>query len=149
MHLSKLQRGEFIAIAGGALLGVGLFLTWYGTNGRGRIDGMKGDFSGWDVHTILRYVLLAAAVAPVILAYVILRDHKLSWARGELTAVIAIAAFGLVFYNGLIARPGTSNSLVSLKFGWLVALAGTLLMLFGSAQRASKSERKRKPPGVL
>jgi hypothetical protein len=149
MHLSKLQRGEFIAIAGGALLGIGLFLHWYATNGLGRIDGKKGDFSGWEIHTTMRYLLLAAAVAPIILAYVIVRDHKLSWARGEMTAVVAIAAFGLIAYNGLVARPGTSNSLVSLQLGWLVAIAGSLLMLAGSALRSSKSERKRKPPGVL
>lgn len=149
MHLTKLQRGEFIAMAGGALLGIALFLKWYATKGLGRIDGMKGEFSGWEIHTILRYVLLVAAVAPFVLAYIIARDHQLSWARGEMTAVIAIAAFGLVFYNGVVARPGTSSSLVALQLGWLLAVLGTLLMLFGSALRSGKSERKRKPPGVL
>lgn len=149
MHPSKLSLGEAIAIVGGALLGVGLFLHWYVTKGLGRINGHKGAFTGWEYHTIIRYLFLAAAAAPIILAYIIVRDHKLSWARGEMTAVIAIASFGLVFYNGLIARPGTSNSLVSLQTGWFLALAGTLLMLVGSALRSSKSERKRKPPGVL
>jgi uncharacterized membrane protein len=153
MHPSKLQRGEFVAMVGGALLAVGLFLTWYATKGNGRIDGAahggKGDFTGWEIHTILRWLLIAAAAAPFILAYIIVRDHKLSWPRGELTAVIAIAAFGLIAYNGVIARPGTSSSLVSLQTGWFVAVAGTLLMLAGSAGRASKVERKRKPPGTI
>ncbi len=149
MDLSKLQREEFIALLGGVLLLAGLFLDWYTTKGRGEINGIRGPQSGWEVHTILRYPLAAAAVAPLVLAYIIFRDHALSWPRGELTAVIAIAAFGLLFYHGLIAQPGTSNSLTSLQLGWFVAAAGTLLMLSGSALRASNVERKRKPPGTL
>jgi len=137
VDLSKLQREEFIALLGGVLLLAGLFLDWYTTKGRGEIN------------TILRYPLAAAAVAPLVLAYIILRDHALSWPRGELTAVIAMAAFGLLFYHGLIAQPGTSNSLTSLQLGWFVAAAGTLLMLSGSALRSSNVERKRKPPGTL
>lgn len=149
MDLSKLQRGELIALVGGVLLLAGLFLDWYTTKGRGEIDGITGPQSGWEVHAILRYPLVAAAVAPFVLAYIILRDHALSWPRGELTAVIAIAAFGLLFYHGLIAQPGTSNSLTSPQLGWFVAAAGTLLMLSGSALRSSNVERKRKPPGTL
>lgn len=149
MDLKKLQRGEFLAIIGGALLGVGLFLNWYATKGLGKINGHSGSFSGWDVHHLMRYVLLLAAIAPAFLAYIILRDHALSWPRGELTAVIAIAAFGLIIYNGALAQPGTSNSLTSLQAGWFVSLLGTLLMITGSALRSSKSERKRKPPGTL
>ena len=149
MDLAKLQRGEFIAIGGGVLLLVALFLNWYSSKGLGRINGIAGAQSGWEVHTIIRYLLLAAALAPLVLAYIILRDHALSWPRGELTAVIAIAALGLIAYNGLIARPGTSNSLTSLQPGWFVAVLGTLLTLSGSALRSSQVERKRKPPGTL
>ena len=96
-----------------------------------------------------RILLLLAAIAPLVLAYIIARDHALSWPRGELTAVIAIAALGLVLYNGLAARPGTSNSLVGLKYGWYLAVLGALLMLGGSAVRSSGAERPRKPPGTI
>jgi hypothetical protein len=149
MSMSKLQKGEFIAIAGGLLLLVALFLDWYASKGLGRIDGKAGALTGWEVHVIIRWLLLAAAIAPLILAYIIMRDHALSWPRGEMTAVIAIACFGLIFYNGLVARPGTSNSLTSLQIGWYLAVLGTLLMLSGSALRSSNVERKRKPPGTL
>jgi len=149
VDLSKLQRGEFIALVGGVLVLAGLFLDWYTTKGRGEIDGITGAQSGWEVHTILRYPLVVAAVAPFVLAYIIVRDHALSWPPGELTAIIAITAFGLLLYNRLIAQPGTSNSLTSLQPGWLVAAVGTLLMLSGSALRSSNVERKRKPPGTL
>jgi hypothetical protein len=147
---NKLQRGEVIALVGGVLLGIGLFLNWYQTSGNGRINGDKGSFSGWDVHhPIVRILLLLAAIAPFILAWIIIREHALSWPRGELTAVVAIAAFGLIFYHGIVSKPGDPRSLVSLQFGFFVALAGSLLMLFGAATRSSETERKRKPPGTI
>lgn len=149
MHFEKLSRGEVMAILGGALLGIGVFQDWFATKGKGEIDGKTGSFSAWDIFPIARVLLLLAAIAPLVLAYIIIRDHALSWPRGEMTAVIAVIALGLVFYNGLVARPGTSNTLVSLKLGWGVALLGTLLMLAGSALRASTTERKRKPPGTI
>jgi hypothetical protein len=147
-----LTRNEFVALAGGALVAIGVFLNWYETNAGNRaanIDGLKGAFSAWDVHPILRWLLLAAAVAPFILAYIIVRGHQLSWARGEMTAVTAIAAFGLILYNGVIDRPGEPSSQISLQPGWWVALLGTLLMLGGAALRSSEVERTRKPPGVI
>jgi hypothetical protein len=149
MHPENLERGEYIAMGGGLLLAISLFLPWYSTKGLGRINGTGGDFSGWDAHSILRWLLLAAAAAPFILAYIIARDHALSWPRGELTAVVAIAAFGLLFYNGIVDRPGTVRSLVSLQWGYAVAILGSLLMLVGAAARSGATERKRKPPGVM
>ena len=44
--------------------------------------------------------------APLILAYIIVRGHALSWPRGELTAVIALAALTLTIFRGLIDKPG-------------------------------------------
>jgi hypothetical protein len=149
----KLTGTEILAMAGGALLAVSLFLNWYrAKNENASINGDQGplDITGWATHPIMRWLLLAAAAAPFILAYIIIRGHQLSWARGELTAVVAIAAFGLLVYTGLIDRPGEpGNSLIGLKFGWVIAVLGTVLMLVGSALRASEVERKRKPPGVL
>ena len=52
----------------------------------------------------MRWFLLAGAVAPLILAWIIANDHALSWPRGQVTSVVAIAAFGLVGYAG-IDRP--------------------------------------------
>ncbi len=148
----KLTRTEIMAMIGGALLAASLFLPWYhAENRRALINEVPGpgDFSGWEVHSIQRWLLLAAAIAPLILAYIIIRGHKLSWARGEMTAVTSIAAFGLIIYAGVIDRPGEVSGLVGLKFGWFVALLGVVAMLVGSALRASEVERARKPPGVL
>ncbi len=105
--------------------------------------------SAWDVHTILRFFFLAAAIAPVVLLYIVLRDHELSWPRGEMTAVIAIAAFGFIGYLGLVDRPGEPSGEISLAYGWFGAMLGVILMAVGGAMRAGGTERPRKPPGVL
>jgi hypothetical protein len=148
----KLTWHEFVAMAGGVLLAVGLFLPWYSAeNQRADVAGMPGpgDFTAWEVHSILRWLFLAAAVAPIILSYIVARGHKLSWARGEMTAVAGIAAFGLAVYNGLVDKPGEPSGLIGTKYGFFVSLLGIVLLMGGSALRASESERPRKPPGVL
>ncbi len=149
VHFRKLRRGEVIATLGGALLAVALFLAWYHTKGLAQVAGRKGDISAWQAHSFVRYLLLAGALAPAILAYIVIRDHALSWPRGELTAVVAIFALGFIVYFGVIARPGTLRAETSLDLGWFVALAGGILMLYGAATRSGESERRRKPPGVL
>jgi hypothetical protein len=149
---ARLHRNEYMGMLGGALLAVSVFLPWYGTDSDNRfanIDGERGHQSCFDVHPILRWLLIAAAVAPFILAYIIANDIKLSWARGEMTAVTSIAAFGLVFYNGIIDRPGEPSSAISLEFGWFLAVLGTLMMIAGAALRSSEHERARKPPGTI
>jgi hypothetical protein len=92
MHFGRLGRGELVAAVGGLLLAVCLFLPWYEPdpgNPNAVIDGQHAALSGWEVHTIIRWLLLAAAAAPFILIWIVLRDHELSWARGEMTAVAA------------------------------------------------------------
>ena len=152
---TKLTWHEFLAMAGGALLAVSLFLPWYhGENARATVGNNTvprggGDFTGFETHDIQRWLLLAAAAAPFILAYIVVRGHKLSWARGEMTAVTSIAAFGLIAYSGIIDKPGEPKGLISIKYGWIVAMVAVIAMLVGSALRASEVERARKPPGVL
>ena len=131
---------------------MGIFLPWYRTssdNANALIDGRRGDLSAWTVHPIMRWLLLAAAVAPLILVWIIVRDHELSWSRGELTAVVGIAAFGLIFYAGVIDRPGEPQGEISLGIGWFLALLGSILMIVGAAMRSADTDKPRKPPGVL
>ena len=153
MHLDwdRMSRSEWIAVTGGLLLAVATFLPWYGTsdNPNAIIDGGRGDFSAWDVHPIIRWLMLAAALAPLILAWIVLRDHELSWPRGEMTAVVAMSALGLVLYSGIVSRPGEPRSEIGLQLGWFLALLGIVLMMVGGATRAAEVERRRKPPGVL
>jgi predicted permease len=152
MHPSKLSRSELIASLGGILLGIGVFLPWYvpsEDNQNAIVAGSREAVSAWQAHSLLRYLFLAAAVAPLILAYIVLRDHELSWPRGELTAVVAIAAFGIIGYLGIIDRPGEPPGEISLGYGWFVSMLGVIMMAIGGGMRAGGSERPRKPPGVL
>lgn len=152
MNVSRLGRGELLAVLGGALLALGLVLPWYATNPdnrNARIDGARGSVSGWTAFPILHWLLLAAAVAPFILAWVILRDHQLSWPRGEMTAVVGMIALVLVLYVGFVDRPGEPAGQIDLKVGWFVSALGCALTIAGGAIRAGSTERPRKPPGVL
>jgi hypothetical protein len=151
MDLGRLTRTELTAAAGGLLLALAVFLPWYGTseNPNATIAGTRGDVNAWLAHPVLRWLMLAAAAAPAILAWIIVRDHELSWPRGELTAVVAMVALCLVLYSGLVSRPGEPRAEIGLRAGWFLAVAGILLMLIGGAKRATEVERKRKPPGVF
>lgn len=151
MHPKNLSRSEILAALGGALLALAVFLTAYvpSDNPNAIIGGAREAVSAWEIHDILRWLLLAAAAAPLILTYIVLRDHQLSWPRGELTAVIGITAIGLIFYNGVLDRPGEPSGQISLGIGWFGMMLGALLIFGGGALRSAESERKRKPPGVL
>jgi hypothetical protein len=150
--MGRLSRSELVAMAGGLLLAGGLFAPWYDIVSRlGSLAGFEGlgAHSAWEAHAVLRWLLLVVAIAPFVLAYIIVRDHELSWARGELTAVLAIFAVGLVLYVGVIDRPGEPPGQIELAWGWWVALAGSVLMLVGAARRTTETERRRKPPGTI
>ena len=152
MHPGNLKVSDFVAAAGGVLLGICVFLPWYQPsedNENAVVAGSRDAVSAWGAHDILRFVFLAAAIAPVVLLYIVLRDHQLSWPRGEMTAVIGIAVFGFIGYLGWIDRPGEPRGEISLAIGWYGAFLGVILMAVGGASRASSTERPRKPPGVL
>jgi hypothetical protein len=153
VDLKALNRGELIAIGGGLLLGISVFLAWYSLGNRfARLNSCHGPSSsctGWHALSIMRIALLAAAVAPAVLAWIIVRGHALAWPRGELTAVVAVVALVLTFFRGVIDKPGSPPGEIGIDFGWWVALAGGLLILAGSMWRSQESAPRRKPPGVL
>ena len=150
--MKRLTHHELIAVLGGLLLVAGVFAPWYdAVSALASIAGFdgRGSYSAWEAHLVLRWVLLLMAIAPFVLAYIIARDHQLSWARGELTAVLAIAALGLVLYVGVVDRPGSPPGQIELAWGWFVALVGAALMLVGAGLRTGETERRRKPPGTI
>ena len=152
MDFSRLQWSDWLAALGGLVLGLSVLVqkTYETVSDRARINGdLQGTLSMWQVHPILRWLLLAAAIAPLILVYIIARDHELSWPRGEMTAVVGLTAFTLIFYMGIIDRPGEPSGQIELDWSWYTAMAGALMIAIGGAIRASSTERKRKPPGVL
>jgi hypothetical protein len=153
MDFRRLDRGELIATVGGVLLGISLFLAWFSLGNHfatlNNCRGPNSSCSGWQSLTILRYLLLITAVAPAILAWIIIRGHALSWPRGELTAVTALAALAFTVFRGVLDKPGAPPSEISIAYGWWVALAGGVLILAGSVWRSQEGAARRKPPGVL
>lgn len=153
MDLKALNRGELIATGGGVLLGVSVFLAWYSLGNRfARLNSCHGPNSsctGWEALSIMRIALLAAAVAPAILAWIVARGHALAWPRGEVTAVVAVIALVLILFRGLIDKPGTPSGEISINVGWWVALLAGLLILAGAMWRSQEGAPRRKPPGVL
>jgi hypothetical protein len=152
MDFRELDRGELIAVLGGVILGLSVFLAWYTLGDRytvlGNCRGPNSSCTAWNSLLILRFLLLIAAVAPAVLAWIILRGHALSWPRGEMTAIIAIAALTFTVFRGLIDKPGTPPGEIGISFGWWVGLAGGLLILVGSVARTKESMMTRKPPGL-
>lgn len=153
MDFKALDRGEVVAVVGGVLLGISLFLSWYALgNSHASLKDCHGPdttCSGWAALSVLRFLFLVAAAAPLVLAYIILRGHALSWPRGELTAVVAIVSLIMTVFIGVVDHPGTPPGEISVTTGWFVALAGDLLILTGAVWRSQQSGARRKPPGTL
>ena len=152
MNFRQLDRGELVAVLGGAILGVSVFLAWYTLGDKftvlGSCRGPNTSCSAWKSLMIIRYLLLIAAIAPAVLAWIIVRGHALSWPRGEMTAIIAIAALTFTLFRGVIDRPGTPPGQIAISYGWWIGLAGGMLILIGSVWRAQESATTRKPPGL-
>lgn len=162
MDLSRLNPTRvLIGAAGSALLILSiLLLPWFSLSASGqRANDPEQNFicghgeldcTGFDTFPILRWLLLAAALAPPILAYILLRGHKLSWAPGEMTMVAGFAAAVLIFYNGIIDRPGSTFG-VSLEIGYWLALVAALVIAATGFTRSVESggRQGRKAPGTV
>ena len=162
MDFSRLTRLEFFGIACAAVAVLTLFLLpWYSL-AEDVVRDEPDDWicgvddtscTGWETFPILRWILLFGAAAPLILAWILVRGHKLSWAPGELTAVGAFAGMTLIIYNGIIDKPGSGSaeSGVSLDIGYWVALLVGIGMAYASFMRAMESggKQQRKAPGTV
>jgi hypothetical protein len=151
---------ELFGIIAGAILVGSLFLEWFsletGDVQRDEADDWvcgegNNSCSGFDTFPILRWLLIAAAAAPLILSYIVVRGHKLSWPRGELTAVVGLTAFVLIAYNGLVDKPSPNDLGISLSYGYFLALLASLGIFFAGGFRAVESGggAQRKPPATF
>jgi hypothetical protein len=78
------------------------------------------------------------------------RGHALSWPRGELTAIVGLAAFVLIAYNGIVDKPQDGLQ-ISLSFGYWLALLASLVIFVSGGFRAVESGggARRKPPATF
>jgi len=163
MDFSRLdQRRTIIGGLAGVLLLISiLFLPWYSlTDVPERVEQNAwlcgtDEFSctGFETFPILRWLLLASTLAPLILAWVIVRQHKLSWAPGELTMVVGFIAMVLIAYNGLIDRPAPDDGLefgIGLDYGyWLALLCSITIAAVAFFRSLEGQSRERKAPGTV
>ena len=155
---SKLTPGEFGGMAAALVLGGSLFLPWFSTSENpnsiiGEVDdlviGPDESASAWDTFPTLRWLLLAACIAPFLLSWIIARGHTLTWAPGEVTMIVGITAFVLIICNGIILGRPDPGVEISLSYGYFVALLASLgLAVCGYLRQAVYTEG-RKPPGSL
>jgi hypothetical protein len=165
MDFSRLNyRRLAVGLTASALLIIAvLLLPWYSYDTSGVekaanpdawICGVGDDTcTGWETFPILRWLLLLAALAPIILAYILVRAHKLSYPPGEMTMVAGFAAFVLIAYNGIIDKPGTGEAEIGLGLDWgyWVALLASIAIAGVGWTRSMESGAKkgRKAPGTV
>jgi hypothetical protein len=108
--------------------------------------------TGFETFPILRWLLILAALAPVILAYILVRGHRLTWPPGEMTMVAGFAAMILIIYNGIIDRPGSgiAESGIGLEYGYWIALVAAIVIGATGFSRSQAGQRQvRKAPGTV
>ena len=160
MEPQKLSRGELIGIIAGLILVGSLFIEWFSLETENVARDEEDDWvcgvgdnscTGFDTFPILRWLLIAAAAAPLILSYIVIRGHKLSWPRGELTAIVGLTAFVLIAYNGIIDKPSPNDIGVSLSYGYWIAILASLGIFLSGGFRAvdSGGGAQRKPPATF
>jgi len=165
MDFSRLDRNRVIlgALGGSLLLLSLLLLPWYSLSHETELRNQQGawicgtgefECTGFETFPIMRWLLLAAAFAPLILAWILVRGHKLSWAPGEVTMVVGFAAITLIGYNGIIDRPAPDNGTefgIGLMYGyWLALLAAIAIAATGFLRSmASGGRKERKAPGTV
>ena len=88
-----------------------------------------------------------AALAPLILAYILVRGHKLSCPPGEMTMIAGFAAAVLIVYNGIIDKPGSGPAEigVSLDYGYWIALLCAIVIAGVGFTRSVESGRGARP----
>ena len=152
LDFSLWLKGEYYGFLGSAVLFLSLFLPWYGTstNPNAQINGGRGTFTAFQTFKILDILLVAACTAPFILAWIVARGHALTWKPGEVTMIVGMTAFVLIFLNGIIlGKPGSPDSEIELKIGWFIGLLGSAGICAAGVLRQAEQARTRKPPGVL
>ena len=165
MDFSRLNyRRLAVGLTSAALLIVAiLFLPWYDYDTEG-VQKLPEDDSwlcgseeasctGFETFPILRWPLLLAALAPIILAYILVRGHKLSYPPGEMTMIAGFAAAVLIGYNGIVDKPGQGPAEIGLglDYGYWIALIAAIGIAAVGWTRSLESggRRGRKAPGTV
>lgn len=168
--MSRLRGGELLALGGGVLLLVALFLPWFrlelrvsvgvggGGGGVDEIDVSLPDVagpsaSGWNSLGWLVLAFAAAAItaaAWLAIANVARRRVSQIVAANVVGAVIGAVALVVLSLRALVFQPGP-NDLVDLRYGAWLGLAGALALTIGAwwalaDERTGAPESAYEPP---
>jgi hypothetical protein len=167
MDFSRLDvRRTIIGALAAILLVISiLFLPWFSLTDTPRATEIRTETGAWlcgtdefsctgfETFPILRWLLLAFALAPLILAWIIVRGHRLTWQPGELTMVVAFIAMVLILYNGVIDRPAPDEGQefgISLDYGyWIALLCSVVIAVVAFLRSMVGAKRERKAPGTV
>jgi hypothetical protein len=151
MDFRRLGNGDIVAAAGGLLLFLSLLLPWFGVSGTENLCGAgKDSCTGFETFTILDILLVLGAFAPLILVWIVVRGHELSWPPGEVTMIVGAVATTLILYNGIVDKVGENRAFVDLDIGWFVGLLGALMIIVGGAiSQITRGGVRRRPPGTF
>lgn len=135
MDLKSVNLGQRIAAGGGVLLFVFLFVGWYTVGGTiGDIAGRLGvdvSMSGWEAHTVLRWLLLLTIVAAVGLAVLSAMKRPIAELPGSaIVAGLGIVATAITAFRMFVDQPGP-DKLIDLKFGAWFGLIGLVAITVG------------------
>ncbi|MGZ5374840.1 MAG: hypothetical protein ACXWEF_00165 [Solirubrobacterales bacterium] len=161
MDFSRLRAMEAVGAIAGLALIISLFLEWFTLSGgpeRAQQNAWicgEGNLScsAWDTFPLMRILLVLAALAPIILAYLVVTDAKLSWPAGEVTTIVGLTAVTLIGYNGVVDKPGAAIQEfgITLSYGYFVALLAAIALAAAGAGRTLESGggAQRKPPATF
>jgi peptidoglycan/LPS O-acetylase OafA/YrhL len=125
------RPGELIAGAGGLVLLVSLFTSWY-----------EGGVSGWEAMSVIDVILALAALLGIVLLVAQATLRRPGWpvALGVLTTALGLVATVLLVVR-IVDLPDTDG----LAGGIWLGLAGVVALTVG-AWRAMADERNRNVP---
>lgn len=150
IDIRRLKPAEYFGFVAALVLFASLFLPWFSTsetNPNSTVNGERGTFTAFGTYVSLDWLLVAACTAPFILGYIIVRRHELSWRPGEVTAIVGITAFVLIFCNGMIFNIGEPSGTISKGIGyWVGLIAAAGIAASGFVRQLEGA--KKKPPGV-
>jgi ABC-type transport system involved in cytochrome c biogenesis permease subunit len=161
MDFSRLHRSEAIGAVAAVVLAVAVFLPWFSLDSGANVVRSTTDSAVWacgigdlkctgfETFPFDRWLILAACSAPLILAWIIVRGHTLSWPPGELTAVVGFTAVVLIGYNRIVSKQGVRPVGVHISFGYVIALLAAITIAFCGAWRATERPSERKAPGTI
>ena len=165
MDFSRLNTTRVAAgaIASGLLIVTIFLFSWYSYDLAGIEKASDPDdwlcgvgetsCTAWETFPILRWLLLLLALAPLILAWILVRGHKLSAPPGEMTMISGFAGAVLIFYNGVIDKPGTGPAEIGLGLDWgywLALVCAIVIAIVGFTRSVESGPKKtRKAPGTV